>query len=406
MLSVKILISAAEASSDAHGAALLLALKSAMKSQNGEVDAFGIGGPKLKEAGLRSVVDARELLAMGFTEILGRLPKIFRALRMVSVAAESERPDVAVVIDYPDFHFRLAGRLKRLGIPVIYYIPPKVWVWRKGRITKIRELFARVLCILPFEKEVYEKANVPVTYVGNPLLDELPLSLTRAEARKKLEIAHDARVLVLMPGSRPSELKRHVIPMIEAAVRAAEALKTRLTVLMPLPASPDTRDVERLQKKISHAAHLDLSKIDLRTTQGNSAVCLVAGDAGLIKSGTSTLEAALLGLPSTVVYKPGWISQWIFQNLIRYKGPIGLVNLVSGWKPGAAYLANEIICQDFTTDSITREAISLLSDEPRRQKLLAGFQALKNQMLGDAGGIGPSAVCAREIIDLLRKPAL
>ena len=374
-----------------------------MKSQNREVDAFGIGGPKLKAAGLRSVVDARELLAMGFTEILGRLPKIFRALRLVSEAAESERPDVAVVIDYPDFHFRLAGRLKRLGIPVVYYIPPKVWVWRKGRIAKIRELFAHVLCILPFEKTVYEKAHVPVTYVGNPLLDELPMTLTRAKARENLGISPSARVLVLMPGSRPSELKRHVIPMIEAAVRSADALKTRLTVLMPLPSSPDSRDVVKLQDRIAKETKLDLSRIDLRMTQGNSAECLVAGDAGLIKSGTSTLEAALLGLPSTVVYKPGWISQWIFQNLIRYKGPVGLVNLVSGWKPGTAYLAKEIICQDFTTDAITEEAIELLSDEPRRQKLLAGFQALKNQMLGDAGGIGPSALGAREIIDLLGK---
>ena len=403
MSSVKILISAAEASSDAHGAALLFALRSALKSQNREVDAFGIGGARLQAEGLRSVVDTRELLAMGFTEILGRLPKIFRALKLITAAAESEKPDIAVVIDYPDFHFRLAARLKRLGIPVIYYIPPKVWVWRKGRMRRIRELFASVLCILPFEKELYENAKVAVTYVGNPLLDELPMSLSRAEARKILGIAAEARVLVLMPGSRPSELKRHVVPMIEAAIRAAVALKTHLTVLMPLPAAGD---VASLKERIAQLTHLDFSKIDLHVTQGDSAVCLVAGDAGLIKSGTSTLEAALLGLPSSVVYKPGWISQWIFQNLIRYRGPVGLVNLVSGWKPGAPYLAKEIICQKFTTDSITEEAIDLLSNEKRRKALREGFLILKAQMQGDAGGVGPSAICAREIINVAGKKAV
>src|SRR6185437_5565712 len=144
-------------------------------------DAFGMGGPHLHEAGLRAVVDARGLLAMGFGEILGRLPQIFRALRVISDTARSERPDVAVVIDYPDFHFRLAKRLKANGIPVIYFIPPKVWAWRKGRIKILRERFVRVLSILPFEADFYRREKMPVTYVGNPLVDELPMSLTRGE---------------------------------------------------------------------------------------------------------------------------------------------------------------------------------------------------------------------------------
>ena len=165
---MRVLISAAEISSDAHGAKLLDALK---RIEPGLEDVFGIGGARLQKAGLRSILDSRQLLAMGFTEVLGVIPRAWRALGEIEKAARASKPDVAVLIDYPDFHFRLARRLKRLGIPVVYYITPKVWAWRRGRVRLLRDLFARVLTILPFEAEFYEREGLAVTYVGNPLLD-------------------------------------------------------------------------------------------------------------------------------------------------------------------------------------------------------------------------------------------
>jgi lipid-A-disaccharide synthase len=183
---VKILISAAETSSDIHGAELLRALQGQFAP--GQIEAWGIGGPRLQAQGLRSLVDARSLLSMGFFELFGRLPKILGALGTIADAAARDRPDLAVVMDYPDFHFRLAKRLKKLGIPVVYYIPPKVWAWRQGRVKVLRERFVEVLSILPFEEDFFREHKVVAKYVGNPLVDELPLELSRAEARAKLGI--------------------------------------------------------------------------------------------------------------------------------------------------------------------------------------------------------------------------
>jgi lipid-A-disaccharide synthase len=393
---VKILISAAEASSDVHGAALLRALKS-QAPEGVSVEAFGVGGPKLQAEGLRPLIDARELLSMGFSEVLGKLPRIFKALRLLSASARVELPDVAVVVDYPDFHFKLAKRLKKHGVPVVYYIPPKVWVWRKGRIKVIRELFEKVLCIFPFEKKVYDDAQVPARYVGNPLLDELPMDLSRGEARSELMLAESARVLVILPGSRPSEMKNHLEPLLWTARNLAVKLG-HLVVLMPLPETADVHpvkaEVEEILLRLQSEGVLDL---EVRISQGNSAACMIAADAGLIKSGTSTLEAGLLGCPHTVVYKTGWLSEFIFQKLIRYRGPVGLVNLVNGWRSGEPYLVRELICQEFTEENLTRETLELFSNDARRAQLKTGFARLRAQMQSDSKGGGPSATAAEEI---------
>lgn len=247
---MKILISAAETSSDAHGAELLRALRAQLPEAEG-ISAFGVGGPKLQAEGLHAVVDARELLAMGFLEIISRLPRIFGALSKLSQAASEEKPDLAVVIDYPDFHFRLAKRLRRLNVPIIYYIPPKIWIWRKSRIKILKRLFTRILCILPFEEEFYRRENLAVKYVGNPLLDELPMDLTKKRARETLGVGPNDKILVLMPGSRPAELKKHVNLMLEAAVAASKKLRNkkflkadeRLTVLLPFSVTTSLDEV-------------------------------------------------------------------------------------------------------------------------------------------------------------------
>jgi lipid-A-disaccharide synthase len=410
---VKLLISAAETSSDAHGAELLKALRTL-----GPVDAFGVGGPKLQASGLRSVVDARELLAMGFFEVFGRLPRIFRALREMRDAARDEKPDVAIVIDYPDFHFRLARRLRKLGIPVIYYIPPKVWVWRKSRIRVLKENFARVLSILPFEREFYEREGVPVRYVGNPLVDELPLKLTRAQARIELALPEISRVLVALPGSRPAEIKRHVDLMLDGATRAAALLRNReflgarerLVVLMPFPVTANLDAVREqvsawLSRMGAEAGGESRFILDVRVSQGDAAECMVAADAGLIKSGTSTLEAALLRCPHAVVYKPNWFTEWAFKNLVRYRGPVGLSNLVAGWSPGKPFAFNEILCSDATPEALAAEVVSLFEDLPKRLRLSQASDHVRSRIFDGAPDPvnevpSPSLVAAREVMDV------
>ncbi|HCM40613.1 MAG: lipid-A-disaccharide synthase [Bdellovibrionales bacterium GWB1_52_6] len=415
---MKVLISAAETSSDAHGAELLKALRSEWTLRRGvteevaarEIDAFGIGGPRLRQAGLRVLVDARDLLAMGFLEIIGHLPKILRALRVVDAASRREKPDLAIVIDYPDFHFRLARRLRAQGIPVIYFIPPKVWAWRKGRIRILKELFSKILCILPFEEEFYRQENVPATYVGNPLVDELPVDLSREDARGRLNISLSEKVLLLMPGSRASELKRHLELFLEGALNCADSLaqsgvRGPLKVLIPFAGTANLPEVTARITAWS-ASQKDLEKLlSIRVSQNDSAVCMLAADAGLIKSGTSTLEAGFLGCPHCIIYKTNWITAWIFKFLIRYQGPVGLVNLVYGWTPGKPYLVQEILLEAATARSLGAEALQLFSDEKLRLKLLTGFEKLRKILLAPqlTSGKGPSRQAAREILEFMER---
>jgi lipid-A-disaccharide synthase len=410
---MKILISAAEASSDVHGAHLLKALASLTPEK---IDALGVGGPYLQAEGLRVVVDARSLLSMGFAEILSRLPRIFESLRRLEEAARAEKPDVAVLIDYPDFHFRLARRLSKLGIPLVYYIPPKLWVWRKKRIRVLRELFSKVLCIFPFEKEFYEKQDLKVAYVGNPLADELPLGLTKEAARSALGLKSEDLVITLMPGSRPAEVKRHTLLFLEAANIAAAHLRAsgklgaavRLVVLIPLPKSTDLSRLKSLVNgwllPVTGGLETPAAEkfiLDIRISQGNAHECLVASEAGLIKSGTSTLEAALLRCPHAIVYKPNLLTQWIFQFLIRYRGPVGLVNLVHRVSTEKEYLVKEILCEKATVGSLSAELRRLLSGGEPVETMKKGFDSLKLSLFG-SGGDSPSKNAAREVLEVLR----
>jgi lipid-A-disaccharide synthase len=405
---LRVLISAAEASSDVHGAALVKALREQLPADE-PLELIGIGGPKLQELGLKPIVDTRELLAMGFTEILGRLPRIFRAINEVVHEVRRFGPHVVILLDYPDFHFRLAKKLSPLGIPLVYYIPPKVWAWRKHRVFFLKKFFTKVLCILPFEKEFYSHYGVSAQYVGNPLVDELPLDLSKKEAREKLGLSLKERVLILMPGSRPSELKRHLELMLDAARKSVSGLQEKrvlekdqkLIVLVPFS---HTSELEGLRQRVENwkqAQKIPLN-IEIRLSQGNAGECLVAADAGLIKSGTSTLEAGLLRCPHVVVYKPSQTTAWIFRYLIRYRGPVGLVNLVSGWRPGHEYLAREILCEEVTVESLKQEILNLMTDTEVRRRLADGFSKLRDIVMGEGQRLSPSVIAAQEIVQLIR----
>jgi lipid-A-disaccharide synthase len=400
---VKILISAAETSSDQHGAQLLRALQRECAQRGEKLEAFGIGGPALQQAGLRTLVDARSLLVMGFTAVLSKLPTILGALKTVASSAAQEKPDVAVVIDYPDFHFRLAKRLKSQGVPVIYFIPPKVWAWRKGRIKILRERFVRVLSILPFEVEFYRREKMPVSYVGNPLVDELPLNLTHSEARQHLRLSEKSPVFVIMPGSRPSELKYHLNLMLGAALLASQKIwkekGERLVALLPLP---QTAEMSLIKKRIGEwkARNPDhASTLDLRLSQGNAHHCMVAADAGLIKSGTSTLEAGVLGCVHSIMYRSNKLTHFIFNYLIRYKGPVGLVNLVAGWSEGKPFLIREILHHHQTEEELSTELLSIYQDQDRRARIQEGLVRVRRIVVGENEGKSPSEVAAREIIE-------
>lgn len=385
---MKVLISAAETSSDLHGAELLKSLHEIAASEGlSSIEAFGVGGPKLKAAGLKTVVDSKDLLAMGTWEVLGRIPQILRSLKKMVHEAEQNRPDVAVVIDYPDFHFRLTRKIRKLGIPVIYYIPPKIWVWRKSRIFKIKKYFQKVLCIFPFEEKIYRDALMPVEYIGNPLLDELPLGLSKEEARQKLGVSLDQKILVLMPGSRPSELKNHFSLMLDSAHEFCRRQKESFLIWVVLPESVDPSLYQEQAKR--------WPDLEIRITSGAAANVLAAADLGLIKSGTSTLEAALMGCPHVIVYRPAWITGWLFQNVVGYRDPVGLSNLVLQRKAKGQLPFPEQLCAHARVPEIVESMLEVFSNPDQTQMAL---QKVKEQVF-QKDAASPSHRGAKAVIE-------
>jgi lipid-A-disaccharide synthase len=405
---MKILISAAETSSDVHAAQLLHALKAQCEARGETLEAFGIGGPKLKQAGLEQIVDAKELLSMGFLEVASRLPKIFESLNRVEKASLDRKPDVAVVVDYPDFHFRLAKRLKKQGVPVVYYIPPKVWAWRKGRVKFLRKFFSRVLCIFPFEEKFYRTENVPVKYVGNPLLDELPIHATKSEARAKIGIGEGEKVLAVLAGSRPAELKRHLELFLDGAqatgihLLAAGVLKSgqRLRVLLPFP---ETSDLAMLSQRVRAWECLQKHlMIHIRVSQGDSAWTMLAADAGLIKSGTSTLEAAILQCPHLIVFKPNAITTFLVRKMIGYWGPIGLSNLVVG-ATVEPFPIPEITSAEVTPIALSNLLTELFQETDLLKRVREVCKSVKAAMLDGQEGKSPSQSAAIEVLEVANR---
>jgi lipid-A-disaccharide synthase len=390
---MKIFFSAAEASSDTHAAEALKRLAALCVKKGVKLDAFGVGGPKLRAAGLRVILPAEELLAMGFVEVVGRLPKIRRDLARLAEVAAAERPDAAVLCDYPDFHFKLAKRFKPLGFPIACFIPPKIWVWRKSRIRFLAEFYDRVLSILPFEEGVYAGTGVSFRYVGNPLMDELPLTLTREAARNTLGITGADPVLVLMVGSRPSEFRFHLAPMIQAARITRDALPGgRLKILIPLP---ETADLEHFRQKLAEIP--EAGNLDLQVSRGDAWTAMKAADAGLVKSGTSSLEAALLDLPHVVIYRAHPVSELIFKHLIRYRKAISLTNLIGASGPESRVVP-ELILENFTPEKMADELLRLLGAEGagRARVMRTAFAEIR-RILGERS---PSECVAEEIYNL------
>ncbi len=380
---MRLFISACEISSDRHGAKLLTALRELLQSQFPEksIEAFGIGGPKLRACGLKTLVRSEDLLAMGSTEVLVRISKIWGALRKISAELKRNPPDLGVVIDYPDFHFQLVKRMKK--IPWIYYIPPKVWVWRKSRLKFLKKYFSKILCIFPFEEKFYRDAHVmQARYVGNPLMEELPFELTKAQARVALDLKNEDVVVTLMPGSRPAEIKNHLAPMLKAAEGVSLELQKKMIVLIPWVEGQHSNLAEVLGGAPVSSFFVVKSFI------GRAHECLVASDAALIKSGTSTLEAALLGCPHVLLYKPSRLTFFIFKRLMSYSGPVGLANILLGRS-----IVKEILGPEVRAEVLQKELLALLLSENLEMK--KSFYELKGLLASEKS---PSFLAAEEIL--------
>ena len=383
-MSEELLVVAVEASADLHGAAVLRELRALHPG----LRAFGAGGPLLRGEGCETLVRAEDLSVMGIAEVLPALPRIFGALRLLRRAAEERRPRAALLIDSPDFNLRLARKLRRIGIPVAYFIGPSVWAWRTYRVRQIARDVSRMLVILPFEAEFYARHGVSAVYVGNPLADSLrPLlpasgSPSRADLRRELGLDPAHPVLALLPGSRRQEVRR-IWPALLAAARLLRERLPDLQLLVPVAPT-----VER--------AWLD-ADIPMTFVEGRAPEVLASADAAVVASGTATLEAALTQVPTVVVYRLSWLS-WIVGRLLVRVPFVSLVNLLAGRR-----LVPELLQSDCSGARIAHSAWPLLTSSTARDAQVEGMRGIR-AALAPAGAPGAARRAAEEVAALLGAP--
>ncbi len=377
-MSDEILIAAAEASADLHAARALEELRRLRPA----LRAFGLGGPRLRAAGLEALYDAEELSVMGIGEVLPKIPRILAILQGLSRAAAERGPRAALLVDSPDFNLRLAVRLKRLGVRVVYYVSPMIWAWRRGRARKIARAVDRMLCILPFEESLYQGSGVSARFVGHPLA-ERPAPGPPERYRAALGLDAERTTVALLPGSRPTELKRLLPPMLQAA----EGIRTRHPdAQFVIPVAPTLREETVRPYLAKHPA------LDVKLVSGKAEEAVGASDAALVKSGTATLETALMMRPMVVVYRLSWLSYLVARLLVRGVAHFALVNILAGRR-----LVPELLQREASPQRMAGEIERLLEDRQARREQLAGLAEVRVS-LGEPGA--PRRV-AEELLEAL-----
>jgi lipid-A-disaccharide synthase len=377
-LSARVLLSCGEASGDLYAGALTRQLRALDPS----LTIAGLGGPQFAAAGGQLVDDYRDLAVTGLTEAIAKLPRSLEARRRLVADAERNRPDALVLIDFPDFNFRLAPPIKRLGVPIVYYISPQIWAWRPRRLETIRRIADRMLVIFPFEEAIYRDAHVPVQFVGHPLIDLATPTADRGVFLSAHGLSPSAPTIAILPGSRPNEVSRILPELVAAAERIAAA-------------------VPGAQFLIARAPHLDDRLFDIvgaRTlrvavVEGDTDTVLASADVALTASGTATVQTALHDTPMVIVYRVSPLSYRLLRRLVKVDA-IGMVNLIAGER-----IVPELVQDAFTADAVAREAISMLTDPARAAAIRASLATVRARL----GGPGASRRAAEAIVRVVRQ---
>ena len=342
---------AGEASGDLHAAKLA----NALREECSDVQLFGACGPRMREAGVDSVVDADNLSIIGLPEIGRALPMFIRVFRDLKAAAIERRPDVIVLIDFPDFNLKLAKSLKKLGFKIVYYISPQLWAWRKYRIRTVKKYVDLLISILPFEKDWYSKHGVDhVEYVGSPLAREVHPTQSRDEFREMHGLSKEDLLIALLPGSRHKEIVR-ILPemLLTVALMSAEAPKMQFVIAA---ASDKSRaDIARaINDAVGNGFKLPEN---LLVVQNETFNAVNSADVAAVASGTATLETGIIGTPMAIVYKTSVLNYKLLRPLIDVEH-FGLINLIAGER-----VAAELIQDDFSPESLAAELMRLM--EPK-----------------------------------------
>ena len=371
---MKILISAGEASGDRYAAELVAALR--QRLPNAEL--FGCAGKRLREQGVRAVVETESLAVVGIFEVLGHIPRIYGEFRKLLRAAEAERPDLAILTDAPDFNLRVAAKLHKQGVPIVYYVAPQVWAWRSWRVRKLRRLLDLLLCIFPFEEAWFNERGVRTVFVGHPLTQSLEPTVDRAAFLARYGLSDDEPILAILPGSRRGEAERHLPHVLGALDR----LWRKRPLQAVLPASSTTGAAFFRQR---------IGGRSVTIVENDTHNALAHCDLALVASGTATVEAALLGAPMVVFYRVT-LASWLVGRLLVHVPFYSMVNLLAERR-----LVPELIQGDCTAERLADEAEGLLSNQERLLSMRNELAAIRERLAGDqaAAQRAAEAICER-----------
>jgi len=367
----KILIIAGEVSGEMHGAALVAELK----KSNSDLEFFGIGGNNMINAGVETLQHIKDMAFLGFVEVVRHLPFILKVERSIIDFVKQNKIKLAILIDYPGFNLRIAKKLNKLGVKVIYYISPQIWAWHQSRINKIKNRVDKMLVVFPFEKEFYAKGNVPVEYVGHPLVDRIENFNYKSKDEFFKELGIEKEILLILPGSRKHEIEKHLPELIKSTdiISGNNNFQT-------IVACSENLDEEYLQQFISSE--------NVKIVKGDTYNLLKHSKFGIIKSGTSTLEAAIIGLPFVVIYSTSKLTYELAKRLVKIDH-IAMPNIIAGKN-----VVREFIQNDVDAELISEHVQVLLNDESSLNNLKLELNKIKTQL----GGTGASKN-ATEIIN-------
>jgi lipid-A-disaccharide synthase len=377
-----IFISAGEASGEHYGALLASALRQKLAPESQRAELMGMGGPQMAAAGVECIVRAEDMAVMGFTEVVLHLPRIWREFQKLKRAIRARRPNVAVLIDFPEIHFRLAKLFHELGVPVIYFVSPQLWAWKQHRIELVRKYVKRMLVIFPFEEPFYRERGVAAEFVGHPLA-ELPPAIGREEFAAQNGLNPARTWIGLLPGSRMREIEDH-LPTMLSAVRELPPSAPGCEFVVPLaPTLPENQRVAVARLIAVRGTGLSVHLVnDARAT-------LIHSRASVVASGTATVEAALIGNPFVVVYRVSRVTYAIARRLVKVPH-VAMANLIAQKR-----VVPELIQHDFTAPKIVQELMRLLPDGPARESMKMELGAMQTALRAPAaaqGGVRQGAI--------------
>ncbi len=361
---VRFLISAGEASGDMYAAGVV----SQLSRRYPGAEFYGSAGPRLREAGVRPIVDTADLAVVGLAEVVGHLPRIYREYRRLIRFIEKHPPDAALLTDSPDFHLRLARHLKRLNVPVFYLVAPQVWAWRQGRVRMIKRVVDKLFCLFPFEEAWFQSRGLDATYIGHPLTGIVRIRTSRDEFFSRHGLPKHETMLVVLPGSRSGEVRRHLPILLDAVAELRR--KFTFSAILALPAGLHARvDLTRFTERIQ--------ALSIQIIENETWDCVGHADLALAASGTVTVEAAILGTPMVTFYKVTALTWWAGRRLVKVPF-LSMVNLIAGRQ-----IVPELIQHDMTPGKIALEAANLLSSPERADRMRTELAAIRVALTRD-----------------------